>query len=71
MAPQYVGVGCILILIIADTSGVIMSKKRRRKQKGTDTSRCTWHFTNGITNSLDYVFQLAVRMRELGLPWTS
>ena len=57
------------MLIAADMFGVIMFTKQRPKQKGEIVQNQQTTLLN--TYSLDYIFRLAVEMRNLGLPWTS
>lgn len=52
-------------------SGEIMSTKQRHNAKG----KILYTYTKGIRAnyplSLDYLFQLAVEMKKLGIPWIS
>ena len=58
-------------LCAIDMCGETMSKKQRRRLRGI-----TWPLIHAISillmqDSLDYLFRLAVEMKQLGLPWVS
>ena len=49
--------------------GVIRWIRRRRRLRGEWFDLLDWDVLTGC--SLDYLFQLAVEMRKLGMPWLS
>ena len=48
---------------------MMMSRKRKRKLKGTCNTKHVESYSS--MHSLDYIFRLAVEMRNLNLPWTA
>ena len=48
---------------------MMMSRKRKRKLKGTSNTKLVEFYSS--MHSLDYIFRLAVEMRNLSLPWTA
>lgn len=50
-------------------SGVMMWRRRKRKPRGTCNTRLVECYSS--IPSLDYIFRLAVEMRNLSLPWTT
>jgi hypothetical protein len=52
--------------------GATTSTRPKHSAKGVYTSPvCLTFNAKNTTNSLDYIFQLAVEMHKLGLPWVS